>query len=107
MTDESMAESGWVKLPVDADGAPIHISDKLDGYGQLIRACHLRIYPDGDWAVVDKYGHVYYNMDGFAHVQPDSWERIVEDAMDWADGRERSRADAVVDLVARCERLAR
>lgn len=30
MTDENMAEGGWVKLPVDADGEVIHIGDVMD-----------------------------------------------------------------------------
>ena len=30
MTDENMAESGWVRLPVDADGVPIHVGDVMD-----------------------------------------------------------------------------
>ena len=31
MTDENMAKSGWVRLPVDADGVPIHIGDWITG----------------------------------------------------------------------------
>jgi len=30
MTDENMAESGWVRLPKDADGEVIHIGDVMD-----------------------------------------------------------------------------
>ena len=30
MTDENMAESGWVRLPVDTEGVPIHVGDKLE-----------------------------------------------------------------------------
>lgn len=30
VTDESMAEHGWVKLPVDADGVPIHVGDVME-----------------------------------------------------------------------------
>ena len=30
MTDESMAEHGWVRLPKDADGEYIHIGNELD-----------------------------------------------------------------------------
>ena len=30
MTDENMAESGWVRLPVDADGVPIHVGDVME-----------------------------------------------------------------------------
>lgn len=30
MTDESMAEHGWVRLPKDADGVPIRVGDVLE-----------------------------------------------------------------------------
>ena len=30
MTDENMAESGWVRLPLDADGVPIHVGDVME-----------------------------------------------------------------------------
>ena len=30
MTDESMAEHGWIRLPVDADGVPIRVGDVLN-----------------------------------------------------------------------------
>lgn len=33
MTDENMAEHGWIRLPKDADGQYINIGDELDGYG--------------------------------------------------------------------------
>lgn len=29
----SLEEAGWIRLPKDADGVPIHIGDELDGYG--------------------------------------------------------------------------
>ena len=32
MTDENMAEHGWVRLPVDADGVPIRVGDKINVY---------------------------------------------------------------------------
>lgn len=28
-TDENMAEHGWIRLPVDADGEPVHIGDVM------------------------------------------------------------------------------
>ena len=28
---ETMAENGWVRLPVDADGVPIHVGDVMEG----------------------------------------------------------------------------
>jgi hypothetical protein len=40
MTDESMAELGWVRLPKDADGVPWHIGDRTES-GQTIQAMGL------------------------------------------------------------------
>ena len=30
MTDENMAADGWIRLPVDADGMPIHVGDVME-----------------------------------------------------------------------------
>lgn len=29
--EDAMAEHGWIRLPVDADGVPVHVGDDLDG----------------------------------------------------------------------------
>lgn len=31
MTDENMAEYGWIRLPLDTNGMPIHIGDFVEG----------------------------------------------------------------------------
>jgi len=31
MSDEEMAEHGWIRTPVDADGVPIRVGDVMDG----------------------------------------------------------------------------
>lgn len=101
----AMAEHGWVKLPVDADGVPIRIGDALGGYGKTIEIVELR--NDGTWHLVDEFGIEWHDHEAFAHVQPDSWERIIRDAqgdgiLNQIDGRP-SDFDA---LVERCKRLA-
>ena len=30
MTDENMSAAGWVRLPLDADGVPIHVGDVME-----------------------------------------------------------------------------
>ena len=37
MTDESMAEHGWTRLPVDADGEYIHIGDRMENNERVAR----------------------------------------------------------------------
>lgn len=102
----SEAAGRYVELPVDADETPIRVGDEMD-VGIVFA-----IGDEGVFMVRSRPGgkHEFDFFDGRAcrHAQQDSWERIVEDAMDWdADGWECTRADAVSDLVARCERLAR
>ena len=43
MTDENMAEHGWVKLPVDAEGKPWNIGDFTES-GQLVYKMYLDVH---------------------------------------------------------------
>ena len=92
---------GWVELPKDADGEYIHIGDVME-------------WPDNGetFEVVgigDGWTLFYVIEDGVAewtraenkrHHQPDTWERIIEDAL---DGYHDTDFDA---LVARCKALS-
>lgn len=94
-----------VLLPVDADGVPININDKVDGYGKMHRVCQLRLCTDRDWSLVDEHGDTYYDMAGFTHVKPDSWERIIADAV--KNGMyDHDNEHIQQKLVERCKRLA-
>lgn len=121
MTEESMAEHGWVKLPKDADGVTIRIGDILDpptdcpDYSPLQV---MRLTFDGyedEWFFDGEAGGftgmtgVHMDMAGWTHhnVQPDSWESIIEDAQ--ADGVRYHNDGKPSDfdaLVERCKRLA-
>lgn len=101
-------EREYVKLPVDADGVPIRVGDYVETLieafkGERGRVECLTLTEDG-WCV-----------DGDApstvrHVQPDSWERIIGDALTvgWHNGNwnEVASADIHDRLVERCRRLA-
>ncbi len=57
MTDENMAEHGWIRLPVDADGEYIHVGDEMDP-----------ISPEYDsfsvvFMILDSAGHWEVNTD--------------------------------------------
>lgn len=94
----------WVELPVDADGVPIHVGDmvgwdgdeefEVKGFGGS-RAERLFYLNEGGrfcWGIAENC----------RHVQPDSWERIMDDAEKLARGDNA----AVMELVERCRRLA-
>lgn len=108
--------TAYVKLPVDADKMPIHVGDYVETLieafeGERGRVEYLTLTEDG-WCVDgDRPSTV-------RHVQPDTWERIIEDALsecgweqpkeyeiDFEDSKEQ-RDRFVAELVERCKRLA-
>ena len=71
MTDENMAESGWVRLPVDADGVPIHVGETV--------TCMLHFGGESKPFVVDR---MELGLDGDGNVwsvaldrSTDCWEQ--------------------------------
>lgn len=115
--NESLRDSdGWVELPKDADGVPIHIGDVLERgerHGEVI-ALMLSDNPWGDgnhWAIQLEGEHAPTVFDSLFHrYVPDTWERIIEDAIRGDGGSYgclEERFDAMVPaLVARCKALA-
>lgn len=106
MIDRIDAElEDYIELPKDADGVPIRIGDKM-------------LLLNGRNIVVDAIGSglfVVWNPDDrhfdacvanvCHHAQPDSWERIIEDAV--GNGfTDTDNAEYQRRLVERCKRLA-
>lgn len=104
MTEENMAQDGWVKLPVDVDGVPIHVGDAVVDVDcpkepHLVDELRLdgmtwRIFMDNFMLLPSKCRHA-----------ADSWERIIEDAVKngmYDHDNERIQQK----LVERCKRLA-
>lgn len=100
-------ESTHVELPKDADGEYIHIGDVM-GH---------RDFPNAKYTVVgigedsfftrDASGGLYkHTASLYPHYQPDTWERIIEDALGsrWSAPNELS--SDFTALVARCKALA-
>lgn len=103
-------EREYVKLPVDADGVPIHVGDELDGlhyedgtvtgiqYGTDGRTM-IAVRPNG-WDT-----STWRDPGEYCHRIADSWERIIEDAVKngmYDHDNERIQQK----LVERCRRLA-
>ena len=105
---------GWVELPVDADGVPTHVGDKikLEHNGRVTTVTNIN-YNKYGWQVYCAEGGGFDKDTRFRHVQPDSWERIIEDARvclmsDYkteATPTMRWKSD-IESLVERCRRLA-
>lgn len=97
-------ESHYVMLPKDADGVPIHVGDVLVHVNNLnisTKPFEVRsLVWDGDtWTVCDRLGPTVKHS-VLRHHTPDTWERIIEDAL---DGYHDTDFDK---LVARCKALA-
>ena len=106
--DENMAELGWVRLPKDADGKPVHIDDVMEWpmTGETFEVVGIG---DGVLFYVED-GHELADWTGSStkrHYAPDTWERIIEDACKRAvDGYpDETGHIAMTDLVARCKAL--
>ena len=48
MSDKVMAEHGWVRLPIDANGEVWHPTDKMAAWGSIE---YMVLYPSGDWYI--------------------------------------------------------
>lgn len=103
MTEENMARDGWVKLPVDADGVPIHVGDELTNGTDLPAKVRCMVLDESGWMVSTRELRGYGVLPAtLRHVKPDSWEGIIADAAKLARGDNA----AVMELVERCRRLA-
>lgn len=64
-------------LPLDAGGVPIRVGDVLKLPNGEITAVRFITFNDAGW-LVNESGWL---PDKVTHQQPDTWERIIEDAM--------------------------
>lgn len=111
-------EREYVKLPVDADGVPIRAGDVMEERsGHTFEVASLMAFGGSDnWLVLSDARNFssFREPHDLRHVQPDSWERIIEDAVNGEVGVwfhteiEASRyiEQRKTELVERCKRLA-
>lgn len=114
------ALEGYVELPKDADGEAIHIGDYLhsdeSGKDFPCRGFSLTLMQGVRWWTVESCYDAYSGTSEFVsakschHVQPDSWEAIIEAAASYGDKRWFSGTQGdkaiIAELVERCKRLA-
>lgn len=95
----------YVMLPVDADGVPWHIGDEALGVnvweGERFTVGGIELTGDGA-QLVDAETVDSIPCGAARHVQPDTWERIINDAFGSIEMNDEVRAS----FVARCRALA-
>lgn len=113
--DESMAELGWVRLPKDADGVPIHFKDKVTvpwsdkvyevsgfSYQENVHIGTMTIWINTH---VDGEYRALCATDSCHHHQPDTWESIIEEVLQRGHDDYPLNVD-IEPYVARCKKLA-
>lgn len=80
------SDDSYMKLPVDADGEPIRIGDKVNVDGDAMTVLGYRLY-NGTLLLIVKEGdsNLTYTLKPseirhFKYARPDSWEKLDEDA---------------------------
>lgn len=99
-----LERAGWIQLPKDADGVTIHLQDLMSWDNGMFNVHELNLTADG-WTTWDEPHGYTVRADQCRHVQPDSWERIIEDACDMTI-RCCDDDAGKAELVERCKRLA-
>lgn len=101
----------YVKLPVDADGNPVRVGDRMafeDGeeFDVIGISDSTLFYVDDDFADAAAWTQAGNKH----HVKPDSWECIITDALKFAGNggvpAGARFADYAEEFVERCKRLA-
>lgn len=102
--EQELAER-YVALPLDADGVPIHVGDEVT-FTNGDRSFTRTVEAIGKTWVV--FGDAtFYGVRSCRHRQPDTWERIIEDACNiHGSGFNPCWDEARDALVARCRALA-
>lgn len=98
-------EHEYVKLPVDADGVPIHVGDVVTEHedGHTFKVDGFMDW-DGEWWVFQRDA-IQAPVRRCTHHTTDSWERIIADAYD-GGFRDPDNEHMRARLVERCRALA-
>lgn len=97
--EDAMAEHGWVRLPVDADGVTIHAGDVLDGYGKTIEVVEMRHGRSG-WVLISRDGNGYADTFAFTHHHAPTVEDVLREMLYRAHIYDEREMELLPDLIA-------
>ena len=93
----------YVKLPVDADGEPIHVGDKLKGYKETIVVDEMALQY-GSWALVSEERQAFYCPEAFTHHHEPTVEDVLRDfAKCWDDPVHYAKGELVEAFAAKLQ----
>lgn len=103
--EDAMAEHGWIRLPLDADGVPIRVGDELVIFetGEHVRAYDIELYADGRWLVIDEETMDSIHPDRLRHYHTPTVEDVLDEFFGKAnlpDGTQ-TRAEIIAEYAAK------
>lgn len=78
---EQEVSERYMPLPVDADGVPIRVGDKLDGYGKTITVTSMR-YERFGWILISGEGGGFHDCSAFTHYHKPTVEDVLAEMLD-------------------------
>ena len=106
MSDEVMAEHGWTRLPVDADGEYIHIGDRMENNERVARI----VITDESWepsVYLEKLPNVLheYFCSEISHYHAPTVEDVLREFANrwWTLPREESADELLADYAKRLQ----
>ena len=98
VAEKLLAEDGWVRLPVDADGKVIRVGDTLDGYGQTTVVKGLTLGDDG-WSMTCENG-LWFNFAAFTHHHEPTVEEVMQEMLEKAVGYSDAHTTVALNAIA-------
>lgn len=86
-------EERYVELPTDADGAPIHIGDKITegGYSAVHTVKRMNFFSEDGWSIHTDIGFIEQPENAVIHhYQPPTVEDVLEKALNKAASLDRN-----------------
>ena len=100
MEDGEMAaeRDGWVRLPVDADGVPIHVGDVMEWDNGTFTVHELKVTEDG-WTTWDEQHGYTVHADECRHNHAPTVEDVLREFFVYAERGKEHRSEDVDDAV--------
>ena len=93
-----------IRLPVDADGVPIHVGDVLTDGEYTFRVDELAAFGDGSWSIRNEDGNAWAACDVTHHHAPtveDVLREMLEQAVGYSDAHTTVALNAIAEYAAK------
>ena len=95
-----------IRLPVDADGVPIHVGDVLTDGEYTFRVDELAAFGDGSWSIRNEDGNAWAACDVTHHHAPTvetTLREMLEQAVGYSDAHTTVALNAIAEYSAKLQ----